>query len=141
SRALPGQAERGVDVGLHPRQDVPDSGLAAGGDGPRPRTSDDDGTGAHRDHLHHVQARADPTVGEYLDLIAHRVHYLGQGAGGRWHRVELAAAVVRHDHAVDADLGGLAGVVGVQHALDHEPAAPVLPHPGYVLPGDARVEL
>src|SRR5436190_149252 len=74
-------------------------------------------------------------------LVADRVGYVRQGARGRRHRVQLAAAVVRDDHSVDADLDGAARVLDVEHALHDELPVPVLAHPCHVVPGDARVEL
>src|SRR4051794_33061948 len=49
--------------------------------------------------------------------------------------------MVGHDHAIDADVEGAAGVLGVEHSLEYEAAAPVLAHPRDVIPGDAGVKL
>ena len=49
--------------------------------------------------------------------------------------------MIGDDHSVDADVGGAPSVLGVEHALDHQAAIPVLADPGDVVPGDARVEL
>ena len=94
-----------------------------------------------RHHLDHVKAGPHAAVDEHLGAVADRLGDGRQRTGRRRHRVELTTAVVGDDHAVDADLDGAAGVLGVKHALDDEPAVPVLADPGDVVPGDARIEL
>src|SRR2546427_333414 len=111
--------------------------LAASGDRPRPGAPDEDRPRAHRDHLHDIESRADAAVDEDLDLIADGVDHVGQRTGCGGHRIELAAAVVGDDEAVDAGVRGAPRVLGIEHALDDQPTGPLLAHPGDVVPGHA----
>jgi hypothetical protein len=54
--------------------------------------------------------------------------------------VELAAAVVAHDDAVEPGLGGADRLLGTNHALEQDRAVPQLPDPVEVLPAHAAVE-
>jgi len=58
-----------------------------------------------------------------------------------WDRVELAAAVVGHDHAVDTGVHGATRVVRVQNSFHDQASGPVVAHPGDVVPGDAGIEV
>ncbi len=75
---------------------------------------------AERQRLDHVEPAADAAVEQHLGAAADRLDDAGSAADGRGRVVELAAAVVRHDDRVDADLGGTAGVLGIEHALEHD---------------------
>jgi hypothetical protein len=96
---------------------------------------------AERDHLHNIEAGAHAPVRQHLGLVSDRLDDGGQRADGRRHRVELAAAVVGDDDAVDARCHRAPGVLRVEHALDDQSPAPVLSHSGDVVPRHARVEL
>ena len=59
----------------------------------------------------------------------------GQGVQRGDGAVDLAAAVVGDDDSVHARVGGLARVVRVQDALEHDRPVPVLPQEGQLIPG------
>jgi len=61
--------------------------------------------------LDHVGAAADAAVHVDLAAVADRGRHLGQGVGGGDHGVELAAAVVGHDHPGRARVQAGQGVV------------------------------
>jgi hypothetical protein len=126
---------------LHHRQHVGDAGFAARGDGIAPGAAEHAGPGAEGQRLDHVEAAAHAAVHQHFEPVADGIGDARQGGDAGGDAVELAAAVVGDDDAVDAGLGGFARVLDVEDALQHDPAWPVLAHPGQVLPGHARVEL
>ena len=62
--------------------------------------------GAEGERLEHVGAAADAAVEVHRDAPLRRRHDLLEGADGRWHVVQLARAVVRHDDARRAGVDG-----------------------------------
>src|SRR5205814_7789879 len=87
-----------------------------------------------------VGAASDAGVHEDFHAVAHAVGDRRQGVEGCRHVVELAAAVVRHDHRVDAEVGCLAGVGGGEDPFEGERAVPCLADPVDVVPAQGAVE-
>src|SRR5438034_8422478 len=82
-------------------EDPPDAVLAVDSEAPEERPPDEDGPGAERERLQHVGATTDPAVEEHLDAAVRCLRHLGQCLDRRQRPVELAAAVVRDDDAID----------------------------------------
>jgi hypothetical protein len=106
-----------------------------------PGAAEHAGFGAERQRLDHIEPAAHATVHEDFEPVTDGIGDAGQGGDAGGDAVQLPAAVVGDDDAVDTSSHGLARILDVEDALQHDPARPVLAHPGQVLPGDARVEL
>ena len=85
---------------------------------PHERPSDHHGARPERERLEHVRAAPDPAVDDHVEGVANGIDHAGQGIRPREHGVELAAAVVGHDHAARAVLRRQPGVLGGQDPLD-----------------------
>ena len=127
------QVERVEQVG----QPLP----AGTGHRPDPGAADQHAPRAERERLEHVDPAANAPVHEHLEPVAHRGNDAGQLGDRGSDAVELAAAVIGHDHAIRSRIGGGARIVGLEHALDEELAVPETAQPLDVLPGDGRIEL
>ena len=104
----------------------------------RVRAPEQNRVGAEGHRLHHVGGAADAAVHQH-DRLGQRVPYLDERIEGRDGAVDLAAAMVRHDHAVDAVLEGAARVGGREHSLDEQRQLRPLPEPVEVVPGETEI--
>ena len=78
--------------------------LAPEGETPQVGPGDAHGPGAERERLDDIAARADAPVDEHDTVVAHGLDDGGERPDGGYDRIELAAAVVRHDDAVDSEV-------------------------------------
>ena len=124
-----------VDVAPEDLEHAGDAGLASDRETPQMRPADSAGRGAERQRLDHVGAAPHAAVEQHRDAPGDGVDHRRQRADRGEGAVQLAAAVVGDDHAVDAVPDGRAGVLGVEHALDQQRAPPDAAQPVDVLPG------
>ena len=116
----PAERHRHVHLGEQAAQHVLDARLAAEPEPVDVRPPEQHRGGAERHRLHHVGAGAHAGVEQHgdraVDGLEHGRQRVERGDGA----VDLAAAVVRHDDAVDARVDRGPGVVGVEDALEHD---------------------
>ncbi len=117
-----------------------DARLARNRQAPKVRPPDQAGRGAERHRLDHVAAAPDAAVDQHRHAAFDRLGHARQSPD-RGHRpVQLAAAVVGDDHAVDAVIDRGARVVRMQDALQEQRPRPDLAQPGDIAPAQRRVE-
>ena len=97
-----GQRHRQLELGEHAAEDVAHTGLAAEPEAVDVRASEEHRPRAERQRLDDVGARANAAVEQHLESIADRVDHRGERVERRDRPVDLATAVIRHDHRVDA---------------------------------------
>ena len=97
--------------------------------------------GAEREGAEHVDAAAHAAIDEHGRAFADRGNDVRQRRRCRRCAIELATAMVRHDHGVGPGIDRLAGVVGIEQAFQHDPARPACAQPRKIGPGHGRVEL
>src|SRR5690606_9314370 len=85
---------------------------------------DEAGAGTERHGLQHVRAAADAAVHEDLHAPTCRLDDRRQDVDGGRHAIELAAAVVGDDNAVDAVFDHLLALVRADDALDQQRPLP-----------------
>ena len=103
------------------------------------RPADEHRVGAERQRLEGVAARADPGVEEHGHLVADRLDDRSERVERRDRPVDLTAAVVRDDDAVDLVLDGKPGVARALDPLEQDRAVPVRADERQLLPAQAGV--
>ena len=73
--------------------------------------------GPQGNRLQHVISSSDPTIDIHLKLLPHLAPYPGQYLDGRWHAVQLTAAMIAHPYGV-TEVGRYFGVRMVHYALE-----------------------
>ena len=115
--------------------------LSAGAEAIEHRPADEGALGAIGKRLEHVLAGADAAIEEDFGAVADDVDDLGQHADGGRRAVELAAAMIGHDHRIGTVIDGSDGIIGIEHALDDHRTAEALLDPFHVGPVQGRIEL
>ena len=135
------EGHRQVELGQGHPQHRFDAGLAAEGQAPDVGAAEADRVGAEGERLEDVGAGADAAVEEDRELLGDRGGDRRQGVERGDRAVDLAAAVVGDDDAVDAAPRCLAGVVDVLDPLDEDRQRGPLAQPGEVDPAQPGVGL
>ena len=102
-RVAAGEREVEVDLGHQVLDQLLDPALPADRERVGVRAAEEHGVGAERHRLQHVGGRADAAVHQH-DRVGQRVAHLDERVERGDGAVDLAAAVVRDDDAVDAVL-------------------------------------
>ena len=102
------------------------------------RAADEHRPCAERDRLERVGAAVDTAVEEHRDPVADRLDDRRQRVERRDRAVDLAAAVVGDDDAVDPVLDGRPRVVGVEYALEQDGQLRKAAEERQVGPGERR---
>ena len=143
TRAMPSQPPSASTRSMSRRKmssTARDAGLARDREAPKMRPPDQAGRGAERHRLDHVAAAPDAAVDQHRDAAFDRLGHGRQSADRGDRAVQLAAAVVGDDHAVDAVIDRGARLVRMQDALQEQRPRPDLAQPGDIAPAQRRVE-
>ena len=133
------QGHRLVDFVTQDAQHVLDALLAVHGQTVDVGASDQDRPGSERERLDDIAAAPNPAVHQHLGPVTDGVDDGRQRLEPARRRPELAAAVVRHDHAFGAELDRAHRVLRPHDALDVHRALPVVADPGQIVPVQATL--
>jgi hypothetical protein len=143
--ATPNQAHIHLHLILQQLHGAIDARQAVGTHSEEKGATDTDAAGAQTQGLDDVGGAAHAAVDVDLDAIlqaafAEHGHDLGEHLDGGAGKVELAAAVVGEDDAVDAGVDGAQHVLDALHALEDDGHARDGEEPGEVGPGEGGVD-
>ena len=110
---MAGQGQGQVDIGQQPAQDFGHALLAGTGQPPGERAPNQYRIRAQGHCLEYVRTTTDAAVEEYGHMVAHGIHHARQGIDRGNAAIDLAPAMVGHDHAVHAGTARGQRVFGV----------------------------
>ena len=84
----------------------------------RPRPAYQNTTSSQREHSHDIKAGSYATVSKDRKLMAHGFCNGGKCPRGGWHTIKLPTAMVRNNEAIDAKVGRLACISGVEDSFE-----------------------
>ena len=117
-RATAQLAEGTINLVREDLKGMTDSGFATGSQSIQGSASEHDRMCTEGDGLHHIAATTKAAVDDEAQAMPHRLHHRRQHFDRRDADIELATTVVTEDDTVATGIGGMEGIVDVQHTLE-----------------------